>query len=317
MAKTTTARKAPTTALTTATVVPMPRSNQPDVIDEKLIIAAVDQAVRDQDEGGKKLGSAVQRMAYAVIAEHNRLATDRDNKDLPKLDLVSNSSKSVGAMMRLLTVRFLGEMPKSEQNASPEHLSAERAYGNHKALLRRAILLASLLRRCNLGLAQFNGQVGNWNVPAMRLFPKGVVPLGNLNTAMVLLDGRTYAGTKGVDTFVKVQASVDQFTKMDKPEIVTPTARTDAGQGATSTVDLAKASVKELSGKLDTDTGRLLVLATYRNLLNRFANPIDKELARPGLSDLPPTERNTLTDLAKLYDELKARDASKAQAKSA
>lgn len=282
--------------------------NEPDLVADALIMAAVHTAIADYDRSNKLEGSATQRFAYAIMAKHAHLV--RDGASVGPLSLVVGDRKKAGELLLHIREDFIGARPIKP--VDDDTAAAMATYLRHSTLLDRSVEFAGVLAKCHAQMTQFNDKTGNWSVPVIRLFPSKPVhtPIGGDPTRMVALDNRGYGATapndKGSPKFVTVRASVVAMVKAAKPAPVQTGGRTKAGTGSTdeattTAIDAVKKMSAEKAANAFADTegsGMVFLAETLHQLVMGDGG------ADATLNDIPAKVINVIAELKRHIDTL-------------
>jgi hypothetical protein len=185
-------------------------------------------AFADKQQSDTLAGSAVQRLAYAVTAEH--FTMNQGKAGLPALEATlatADKAASAAAAKTLfdkLVTYFLPEPATPEKGSSDKIEDAKATRTAREQLLKRAIQLAAVLAKAKVTLSAFDPATGQFTVPCKLLLMPGETPRGRIAAnPTVALDGKpillTRKATDGSDDDVddKAQASVTRLTKVNAP----------------------------------------------------------------------------------------------------
>lgn len=194
-----------------------------DTIREQARLAFADKVSSDS-----LAGSAVQRLAYAVMAEHFTMMQGSDKPPaltamLPSHDKAA-SDKAAKTLFDLM-LAFFSPRPSITETGSNERIEeAKASQVAREQLLKRALLVAAVLARGGVLLSAFDPKTGTFTIPSKLLLLQGEKPRGRiLDNPKVALDGRpillTRKTTDGSNDDVddKAQASITRLVKVCAP----------------------------------------------------------------------------------------------------
>lgn len=177
-------------------------------------------AFKDNNQSQALAGSAVQRLAFAVTAEHH--AMNQAGKKLGSLASVLNSPETLKAVRDAMSEFFIGDAPDAAEGKSDASETARASRVAQVQLLSRALQLAGILAHSHVGLAEFNRTTGNYTVPTKLLLATGETAFGRLAAAQsIALDGKPILvhgkNKKGDDTILTLRASVSRLLQVNAP----------------------------------------------------------------------------------------------------
>lgn len=198
------------------------------VVSDAVIREQARLAFADKVQSGVLEGSAVQRLAYAVTAEHFTMAQTSDKP--PALEAVlpsADKAASAEATKTLFDIMlaFFSPKPAVKETGSSERIEAAKdSQKAREQLLKRALQVAAILARGRVPLSAFDASTGTFTVPCKLLLLPGEKARGRIaEQPSVALDGRpilfTRKATDGSNDDVddKAQASVARLVKVCAP----------------------------------------------------------------------------------------------------
>ena len=150
------------------------------------------QAFKEDKQGKALVGTAEQRMAYAVRVHMAQQHAAKSN--LP--DLLCTSDDDKKALRKHLPFYFIGEEAPKKKLLAAKHGAAIasdmiRTYTAMAALVSRGVRLATLCTKHGVPWHSFNAETNSLLVKAEMLLPEDCTPLGRLATEKyIALDGR-------------------------------------------------------------------------------------------------------------------------------
>ena len=225
-------------------------------------------AFADNHKGGQLIGSAAQRIAYAVLCEIELLKRQgKTNHDIA--DVLGNAPEAKKEIVQRVVEIFCGEPPAVEKSQGKTEASerAKAEYGIKKKLVERGAYVAAIMAKRHVTFGMFNTKAGVFNVYPTMMYPsgKGFVPLGRLaKDATIMLDGRPllYSGknTKGDDATFTVRASIAHMLTICGPAKMPRGTPTKKGEKATVSTPFNAKKPDDVAGAIDPD---VLILALH------------------------------------------------------
>lgn len=145
----------------------------------------------------KLTGSAVQRLCYAIMAEHHTMVANSGKGKIAALDTITGTgeaSKSAWLELRKLMVEFFVPASGVTQNDSDDKVAqAKNIRVANERMLDRALKLAGILAKAKVPVASFDLKSGNFTAP-VKLFlkPREVVRGRLKGVANIPIDGRNF-----------------------------------------------------------------------------------------------------------------------------
>ena len=235
-----------TTDLKTTTTL-APASKPKLVIDATLpnavsVKAQADKAFAENTKGNELLGSAQQRMAYAVQCEMALLLAAGSNSIPASMTLASalkntNDKSTIQAKMVDL---FVGEKPSTKDLPDDKTARVDMEHSKRVQLVRRGVEIAAILASRNVTYAMFNVKLGVYMVWSNMLYNADMKqkPLGRIaDNDTVLLDGRPFMFSTpvkgGGDKSRGANASVAHMRMICAPPTVKRAGKNASGDTAT------------------------------------------------------------------------------------
>lgn len=188
------------------------------------------QAFNENATGGKLIGTAEQRISYAVaIHQANMIAARLNVPALPAfLDNKADKEVIVGHMRKHL----LGDKPETKDLGDKETLEANDAFRARSALLDRGIRIAAIVAKYKGTWEDFRPTANAWLVAPKAFLDKGETLTGHSLTAKHVLLGSglvafKFKTTKGDDKSDNRTASVSALFRFNSPP---PAKRTQTEQ---------------------------------------------------------------------------------------
>lgn len=272
--------------------------NQPSAMTEEECKSLAGVAFKETDEANKQLGTAVQRMAAAVMAHHaNMVANAGKGIEIIKLSKVCHPDEAMGraTLQKAMVAFFIPGRIITAVKTDADKAAKRDAESKHVKLVRDGLDLASILALCMVELSAYDKATGLWNVPISLLCSDGFSVETDAKT--LTMDGTAWVARKlvagGKPEYESFMSSVARLRDMRKPK----TARAPGGNG-------------------DTD-GKVTIRSKIADLLLNLRATDKGKAVYPSLSALEDADRNALVALVKWYETAKAADAAKPTRKAA
>lgn len=291
-----------------STVVSMTRKSPPvtSLTNEEAVALSI-VAFNEDDAGRKQVGTAVQRMAAAIMGLCGNMS------DMPPLaEVISPTSTDARVKVKNLAVLhfilggkgvLMSPPSREEKKENRRLLEAYNVQRNHVALVNDGLDLVGILAKFNVTLVSFDRDTGIWTVPS-KMLTKGDWKLDS-DFDTVQLDGKGWYqhipahekdGEKVDVQYGRAFASFRQLRSAHKlPRETTNSNRANSGQGASASKDVDG----KLSSLLDAATRKLRPAMqspfTYKKqsemneidqaAINRFIATVEAMRKQPGFMD--------------------------------
>ena len=267
--------------------------NQPAAMTEDECKSLAVVAFKETDEANKQLGTAVQRMAAAVMAHHaNMVANAGKGVEIIRLSKVCHPDEAMGraTLQKAMVAFFIPGRIVTVVKTDADKTAKRDAESKHVKLVRDGLDLASILSLCMVELSAYDKATGLWNVPISLLCTEGFEVETTAKT--LALDGTAWVARKlvagGKPEYESFMASVARLRDMRKPK----TARAPGAGG-------------------DQD-GKVTIRSKVADLMLSLRATDKGKPVYPSLSSLEDADRNALVTLVKWYETAKAADAANA-----
>lgn len=271
--------------------------------DAKTIKASADKAFADNQTGNALLGSAVQRMAYAVMCEQELMVkSGQSNMGLADCLTVPDTKSTITARMM---DAFLGAKPDTSEVDGDKTAAIDAAYAKRRQLLNRGVELGAILSSRSISFGYFNTKLGCFAVWPNMLHPADTTPLGRLATEQVImLDGRGFAYNaklkNGSEKPRGASASVTQLLSCCKPT-AKPRAGKNADNSSSKVTSGATFNLRKIADVAQHIDLPILIGAVHRIMVTDApAEPMTKDA-------LPASVWSALSAIMQAFD--KARNA--------
>jgi hypothetical protein len=255
-------------------------------------------AFKETDAAKKQLGTAVQRMAAAIMAHHaNMVANASKGTEIVRLSTVCHPDEAMAraALQKALVYFFIPGRVITAVKTDTAKAAKRDAEANHVKLIRDGLDLSSTMSLHMIDLSSYDKSTGLWNVPIQLFCSTGFSVETDAKT--LPMDGTAWVARKlvagGKPEYESFMSSVARFKEMCKPRM----ARAgNAGQGATGA---------------DATEGKVTIRSKIADLLLNLRATDKGKPVYPSLSTLEDADRNALVLLVRWYDNAKAADAAK------
>lgn len=190
------------------------------IVDDADIRKQATLAFQDSAKAESLAGSAVQRLAYAVTAEHFTMV--QAGKGLPPIEATLPGADAAASAGALKTIRnameefFITALGDKPEGKSDKFEALKAVYTAQMQLLSRAIQLAAIFAKARVTLDAFNATTGTFMVPSNLLLGKDETAFGKLAQAKTIaLDGGPILVVGKEDNAISVRASVTRLVKLN------------------------------------------------------------------------------------------------------
>src|SRR4051812_36848970 len=173
-------------------------------------------AFADKANSESLAGSAVQRLAYAIIAEQHTLAQGSDR--LAPLETLPESPESMKATRDKMISVFIAPLPEKPEGTSDKFEAAKAVFTAQVQLLARALTVAIIFATAKVKLDAFNAKSGTFSIPPKLLLAEGETAFGRLaSSKTIALDGGPILISGAEDNIMSLRASVTRLVKVNAP----------------------------------------------------------------------------------------------------
>lgn len=186
------------------------------IVSDADIMAQARLAFADRDKSESLAGSAMQRLAYAIIAEQHTLAQGSDR--LAPLETLPESPEAMKTTRDKMISVFIAPLPEKPEGKQEKYEAAKTVFTAQVQLLSRALTVAIILATAKVKLDAFDAKTGMFSIPPKLLLAEGETAFGRLASAKsIALDGGPILVSGAEDNIMSLRASVTRLLKVNAP----------------------------------------------------------------------------------------------------